>query len=596
MFAVIRSRPLIPGALSTTLFLLATSAAAQTVFRVDADAPPGGDGSSWPSAFHDLADALAAADAALGPAEIWVAAGVYRPDGGSGDVELSFDLPGDVRLLGGFAGDEIEAEERDPTLHETILSGDLLGDDLPGWQGRDDNTLQVVRARDLEAPSEIDGFTIRGGNADFDGNDLLGGGGIFLERSDLAVRRSLLVENTAGSTEPSLGNMGGAIYAKGFGTLTVDSCRFERNRANAGGAIGALDVGGALDVFVSSSVFHRNDVPTQSGGAIRFAADALVVRDSEFTEQHAGYGAAIHATLSERIEIRDSTFERNVADVMSAALWLDRADDAGLSPVMIERSEFVDNWTDGGFRGGTIHAQESILHLLDSVFRGNFNVRDGILGIEGSATVTVHFGTGHRFRNCLFEDNVAGFVGAVELIQAGAEFLNCTFVHNRAASSSAIASGIAAGVSSVRVENSIFWNNRFGVGLDDELPGTGGEIAQTSLHNGSTLAIDHSLLEGWTGSLGGVGNGGDDPLFVDPAGGDLRLSPGSPAIDAGDNAAVPPEVTRDLDGNPRIVDGDGDLVETVDIGAYELVPEIDVFADGFESGDTTSWSSIVGRL
>ena len=44
------------------------------------------------------------------------------------------------------------------------------------------------------------------------------------------------------------------------------------------------------------------------------------------------------------------------------------------------------------------------------------------------------------------------------------------------------------------------------------------------------------------------------------------LGEGSPAIDSGDNASVPPEVTTDLDDRERIVNG------TVDRGAYEYNP------------------------
>jgi hypothetical protein len=74
------------------------------------------------------------------------------------------------------------------------------------------------------------------------------------------------------------------------------------------------------------------------------------------------------------------------------------------------------------------------------------------------------------------------------------------------------------------------------------------------------------------GGFYGRGNINADPFFVDADGADnifgteddnLRLLPGSPCTDRGDNSAVPPSVTEDLDGNPRIMDG------TVDMGAYE---------------------------
>ncbi len=77
------------------------------------------------------------------------------------------------------------------------------------------------------------------------------------------------------------------------------------------------------------------------------------------------------------------------------------------------------------------------------------------------------------------------------------------------------------------------------------------------------------------GGWPGTGNVDADPLFVDPDSDDLRLSPDSPCIDAGQNAAVPGSATTDLDGNPRFVD-DLNTKDTglgqcpVDMGAYEF--------------------------
>jgi hypothetical protein len=65
------------------------------------------------------------------------------------------------------------------------------------------------------------------------------------------------------------------------------------------------------------------------------------------------------------------------------------------------------------------------------------------------------------------------------------------------------------------------------------------------------------------------GNISADPLFRNLVGGDYRLLPDSPCIDAGMNEGAP---ETDLDGNPRPVDGDCDGTAVTDIGAYEYQP------------------------
>ena len=60
-----------------------------------------------------------------------------------------------------------------------------------------------------------------------------------------------------------------------------------------------------------------------------------------------------------------------------------------------------------------------------------------------------------------------------------------------------------------------------------------------------------------------------DPMFIYPTADDYQLQEGSPCIDAGTNDAPGLPVT-DADGNPRVVDGNGDGTAIVDMGAYEF--------------------------
>ena len=133
------------------------------IIYVDDDASADGDGVSWVTALTDLQQALSGA--ASGD-EIRVAEGVYKPNGPNDNREASFQLIDGLALKGGYAGSgQVNPDDRNINLYETILSGDLNGDDEPGFINNYENSYHVVTSDRVGPTAVLDGFTITGGMA-----------------------------------------------------------------------------------------------------------------------------------------------------------------------------------------------------------------------------------------------------------------------------------------------------------------------------------------------------------------------------------------------------------------------------------------------
>ena len=174
--------------------------------------------------------------------------------------------------------------------------------------------------------------------------------------------------------------------------------------------------------------------------------------------------------------------------------------------------------------------------------------------------------------NCVFSGNHADFAAAVHNHVSNTSLFNCTISGNAARA----CGGVASWYSDPVLKNTILWGN-----WDQDGSAQTAQIKNTS----GSASVDYCCIQGWTGSLGGTGNSGDNPLLVHPDGpdgllgtldDDLRVRSGSPVIDHGLTSAVPVDLAD--------IDGDGDTAEplpvdirglprvlgsAVDIGAYE---------------------------
>ncbi|MHC4477594.1 MAG: right-handed parallel beta-helix repeat-containing protein [Planctomycetota bacterium] len=289
---------------TSLLFAVASAASAGQIIYVDADANVGGDGFTWATAFKDLQDALADANSKVKPVEIWVAAGTYTPDcnsaepNGTGDREATFQLIDGVRVDGGYAGfGEPEPNARNIDLHETILSGDLAGND-DGFVHNDENSYHVVTGSSTDATAVLDGFTVTSGNGDR-------GSGMCNEFGSPTVSNCRFSLNSANICAAGMYN-----YFSGI--ITISNCTFRDNSA--------IYDGGAIFNWISTPVltnlvFSGNTAGGYGGGMFTNHGSATLV-NCTFSENSAdGYGGGIYnAKLYGEVVLTNCIFWGNAAE------------------------------------------------------------------------------------------------------------------------------------------------------------------------------------------------------------------------------------------------------------------------------------------
>lgn len=484
---------------------------------VNAAAIPGGDGQSWATAIGDLQEALCMAKGSAGTVQqVWVAAGVYTPDGGSGDRSATFKLIDGVSILGGFDGTEALESQRDPSANETILSGDI-GIAL----NASDNSYHVVTASLNSAAAILDGFTIRDGHADGTGPDHGGGGAIIDGGGDPQFVDCKFENNQAA-------NRGGGMMNTNGSSPTLIGCTFENNVVTGSswpGGGGGMHNSSSSNPTLTACTFRANSTALGSGLANYFGSSPVlngcVFADN--TGAGSSEGGGLYGYSFCAPTLTDCIFEGNSASI-----------------------------------GGAIAGYFSSAPNLDRcIIRGNAATGDG-------GGIYLYVSSNGLMTNCLLAGNTGAYGAAmINLFDSHANIINCTIVGNTGTSGSG---GIFNYQSDPVIANSILWRNSAG--------GTFNESAQIDNNNGFPT-IHHSTVEGWTGALGGASNNGTDPMFTDADGPDNtygteddngRLSAASPSVNTGDNSAIPSGITFDLDQSPRIAN------TTVDRGAYEYAP------------------------
>lgn len=444
---------------------------------------------NWPDAFETLEEALAAGQSLDSPVQIWVAVGTHIPGGPAGSRSDSFVLFDGVELLGGFAGFEDSAEQRDPVANPTILSGNR-GSPLLS----DDNNFHVLRFEGFFKSATIDGFIIRDGNANGSGDDRFGGG-IFVKNASLTVRDCLFMENNATKG-------GGGMHTSGsLGTIVVESSVFANNTGETGGGL-SLANGGTVR---NCSFLNNNGV---FGGGLS-GAGAMAVENSLFENNFGIEGGGLSAQNG-TLRTKWTRFQSNAAQ-----------------------------------RGAGVRITGGNNHIIS-------NCRF-VLGIANEGAGIYTTGPCSIVNSLIAWNNAFALAGGVYSSlsnDASTHIIHSTIWKNSASQN---AGGLFVGTGNIAIANSVlFENSAFGAAttLDAQVFSSifGTRQARYSCIEGSGVSGAPTLGPGNFGDSPQFIN----PLGPDglPGTGDEDFTPGpnSPLLDRAEDASIPQDVL-DLDGD-----------------------------------------------
>ena len=306
---------------------------AYTDVFVKQNASGSNNGHSWADAFTSLQSAL---DLPLAAGDkIWVAAGFYYPessydlDPGKSNPRLQHFrmLPG-VAIYGSLAGDEnvntYNLSLRNFASYQSVLSGNI------GAEGDStDNCYHVFyhpEGLNLSASALLDGFEIRAGLADGEG-EMKDGGGMFNNYNSPSLQNCIFSRNSAS-------DRGGAIYNTNSNPV-VRRVHFQQNRAE-------IDGGGVFNNNSSSPSFtscgFSQNYAGLSGGAIYTKENSFpTLTNCLLVYNIATYGGA---SLSQSaVSYTNCTFSKNTAYQGGG---LHNESDASLNNCILWANEAVD--------------------------------------------------------------------------------------------------------------------------------------------------------------------------------------------------------------------------------------------------------------
>lgn len=417
----------------------------------------------------------------------------------------------------------------------------------------------------LTAAATLQGFTLTNAFINAGSSNWHGGG--LHTTSDLTMTDMVLSNNTVIATGGTQ-NGGGAYIG---GAVVVHNSRILNNNTRHAGA-GLYVVGNAT---VTDSLFQANSSQNASGGGLHTQGFADIAHTNFYSNSTRTDGGGVHAVGG--MSILAGTLSHNECRVSCSGGAISTVG----SDVTISGTQFIDN--QAAHNGGAVHSNGSMT-IINSYFAHNSNasfVGGAVAGFGSGQTVTV--------MNSHFEGNTAvGSGGAIGTFPT-ATITNSRFVGNSGGINGGALFLINGGqvVNSLLVSNTIGGNgagiytngnlNVYHTTLANPAPASGqaiyiagGTVNLTNniianhttgiQRNGGTVTQNYNLFFGNNNNtVGAVGGGANslvgDPAFVDPTGGDYRLTNLSAALNRGIDVGI----TTDFEGDARPAGGGFDI-------------------------------------
>ena len=319
--------------------------------------------------------------------------------------------------------------------------------------------------------------------------------------------------NFYGNSTTSVTSGDGGAVANNGGSLTISGTKFEWNSAAfSGGAI--YNESGSLTI--SDSNFYSNTALNADGGAIyNLEGTVNISQGSEFLDNttaldSSGNGGAV-ANEGGSLTISNARFDSNTADFFGGAIY-NEVGTLSITDSMV--------WMNSGVNGGAIYIanMSDMASISGSTFAHNFAD-----GLGGAIYISTLFSS--KINNSTFFDNYAG-TGAGVYNAYNLTINNCTLADNHVTSSNVGVEVHNTSFGTLYLRNSILANS--GTGWDCVNLGTVHDTNNLIEANDPNNRCGIPLITA-DPMLGPMGEHGGPTETRD-------LLPGSPAINAGDDA------------------------------------------------------------